>query len=150
MTLLKAVFFLVVAFAACLLAPLSALAHAPEGTVFPLYQFSDDRVPEMDGDPSDWEAVPAEYFFDLRHHTEVKEGKGIDHNTADLHIKRAAVGWNDNLNRLYFMVEVADDIHLFSKPADHLDSLDTFNSRRTGAFVHGSDIFEVEIGRAHV
>jgi hypothetical protein len=62
-----------------------------------------------------------------------------------LHIKRVAVGWNERLNRLYFMAEVSDNIHLFEKPADHIDSLDTYNSRRTGAFVHGSDIFEIVI-----
>jgi hypothetical protein len=28
----------------------SAAAHAPEGTVYKVYQFTDDRVPEMDGD----------------------------------------------------------------------------------------------------
>jgi len=93
--------------------------------------------------------VPAEYFFDLRHHTEVKEGKGLDHNTADLHIKRVLVGWNERLNRLYFMAEIADNIHLFEKTPDHIDSLDTYNSRRTGAFVHGSDIWEIVIDADH-
>jgi hypothetical protein len=66
-----------------------------------------------------------------------------------LHIKRVAVGWNERLNRLYFMAEVSDNIHLFEKPADHIDSLDTYNSRRTGAFVHGSDIFEIVIDADH-
>ncbi len=127
----------------------SAGAHAPEGTVYKVYQFADDNVPQMDGDASDWDQVPVEYFFDLHDHTEVKEGKGIEHNTADLHIKRVAVGWNERLNRLYFMAEVADNIHLFEKPADHIDSLDTYNSRRTGAFVHGSDIFEIVIDADH-
>ena len=60
-----------------------------------------------------------------------------------------AVGWNERLNRLYFMAEVSDNIHLFEKPADHIDSLDTYNSRRTGAFVHGSDIFEIVIDADH-
>ena len=40
-------------------------AHAPEGVVYKVYQFTDDRVPQMDGDPADWDQVPAEYFFDL-------------------------------------------------------------------------------------
>ena len=127
----------------------SAAAHAPEGTVYKVYQFTDDRVPQMDGDARDWDQVPIEYFFDFRYHTEVKEGKGLEHNTADLHIKRVAVGWNERLNRLYFMAEVSDNIHLFEKPADHIDSLDTYNSRRTGDFVHGSDIFEIVIDADH-
>jgi glucose/arabinose dehydrogenase len=125
---------------------ISAAAHAPEGAVYKVYQFADDNVPQMDGDTSDWDQVPIEYFFDLHDHTEVKEGKGIEHNTADLHIKRVAVGWNERLNRLYFMAEVADNIHLFEKPAAHIDSL---KNNGTGAFVHGSDIFEIVIDADH-
>lgn len=60
-----------------------------------------------------------------------------------------AVGWNERLNRLYFMAEIADNIHLFEKPPDHIDSLDTYNSRRTGAFVQGSDIWEIVIDADH-
>ncbi len=141
--------YLCICYAVCCFGVISAGAHAPEGTVYKIYQFADDRVPQMDGDPVDWEQVPTEYFFDFRHHTEVKEGKGVEHNTADLHIKRVAVGWNERLNRLYFMAEVSDNIHLFEKSADHIDSLDTYNSRLTGAFVHGSDIFEIVIDADH-
>ena len=117
--------YLCICYAVCCFGVISTGAHASEGTVYKIYQFADDRVPQMDGDPVDWDQVPTEYFFDFRHHTEVKEGKGVEHNTADLHIKRVAVGWNERLNRLYFMAEVSDNIHLFEKTADHIDSLDS-------------------------
>lgn len=133
--------------AACLLlnaAP--AQAHFPTGQVFKVFQFADSQVPQMDGDLEDWSAVPDEYFFDYAAHEE-KHRDGADHDLDDLHIKRVAVGWNDALNRLYFMAEVHDDVWRFAAAAT--DSLDTPHSRMTGAHVHGADIWEIVVDADH-
>lgn len=129
----------------CLLA-LPALAHYPENTTFKVFQFPDDHLPQMDGDPADWSMVPDEYFYDYTHHAGVNRPTTV-HDTTDLHIRRTAVGWNPTHNRLYFFAEVYDDIWRFQK--DVIDSLDTHHSRMSGAFVHGADIWEIVIDADH-
>ena len=99
-----------------------AAAHFPEDTVHQLFQFPRDQVPVMDGDLSDWDMLPAEYIFDLEKYTQHKEQTSTEHNPADLNIVRAAAAWNDELNRLYFMAEVYDDVVRFHK--EDPDSLD--------------------------
>jgi hypothetical protein len=123
-------------------------AHFPENQVYKIFQFPDDHIPAMDGDLSDWDIVPDEYFFDYTYYAEMhRDNSAID--TTDHHVKRVAVGWNDAQNRLYFMSEVYDDVYRFEKPQAHLDSLDTPHSRMTGAFVHGSDIWEILVDGDH-
>ena len=117
------------------------------GLTYQAFQFADDQVPEMDGELSDWDVMPAELFFDYRDHGEVLRGKGIAHDRANLHIKRAAVGWNDRLNRLYFMAEVYDDYHRFH--AEDPDMLDTFESRFQGTGRAGNDLWEIVIDADH-
>jgi hypothetical protein len=126
--------------------PQATLAHLPEGQTFKIFQFPDDHVPSMDGSFSDWDKVPADYFLDYILHEE-KHRDGAAHDTTDHHIIRAAVGWNDRLNRLYFIAEVYDDVWRFSHPST--DSLDTPHSRMTGAHVHGNDIWEIVVDADH-
>ena len=38
-----------------------ALAHYPEGVIYPCFQFPDYLVPKIDGDLSDWDVVPEAY-----------------------------------------------------------------------------------------
>lgn len=124
-----------------------ASAHFPEDTVHPLFQFPRDQVPVMDGDLSDWDMLPAEYNFDLVKYSQHKEQTSTEHNPADLNIIRAAAAWNDELNRLYFMAEVYDDVVRFHK--EDPDSLDHPFTRLTGSYVHGADIFEIVIDADH-
>ena len=124
-----------------------AAAHYPEETVHKLFQFPDDHVPVMDGDLGDWDVLPDEYLFDLSHFTQHKEQTSADANPTDLNIIRSAVAWNDELNRLYFMAEVYDDVVRFHK--DDPDSLDHPFTRLTGSYVHGADIFEISIDADH-
>ena len=132
---------------ACGLIPLTASAHLPEPMVYPVFQFPAELVPEMDGDLSDWASVPSEYSFDFTYHEELTAGLGSNHDIADLHIKRVAVGWCDALNRLYFMAEVHDDVHRFHKVDP--DFLDSYESRLHGARVHGADMWEIVIDADH-
>ncbi len=130
---------------ALLVAP--AHAHFPPGKVYQVFQFPDGRVPRMDGDLGDWAVVPPEYFFTQKDHEENAVGLGDTQDLADLDIRRMAAGWNDRLNRLYFMAEVYDDVHRFHK--EQVDSLNTLHSRFTGAHVHGADIWEIVIDADH-
>ena len=125
----------------------AAVAHQPEGVTYPLFQFADDQVPVMDGDLSDWEILPPESILDFNAHVDVVNEPPLTHDMADLHIVRAAVGWNDKQNLLYFMAEIYDDSLLFYK--EDPDSLDSFHSRLTGDYVHGSDIWEIVIDADH-
>jgi hypothetical protein len=132
---------------ACLAAASAALAQGSQAPVYKVYQFADDRIPAMDGDLSDWAVLPPDYFVGDSLHQELHRGLGTNRNPADLEVKRVAVGWSDSHNRLYFMAEVYDDVHRFGK--ENTDSLDTFNSRLTGAFVHGADIWEIVLDADH-
>ena len=131
----------------CSLVALPATAHVFDAKVFKTFQFPDDRIPQMDGDLNEWDIVPSEFFFDYDDYEEMHRGIGAALDTTDFYIKRAAVGWNDATNRLYFMAEVYDDVFRFSK--ESTDSLDTFHSRLTGAHVHGADIWEIVVDADH-
>ena len=122
-------------------------AHIPEGVVYQVFQFPDTHVPKMDGDLADWDRVPESYILDLSHHAQTLDGVASTMDTVDLNIKRVGVGWNDALNRLYFMTEVVDDVVRFHK--DKPDSLNTLYSRMRGAYVHGADIWEIVIDADH-
>jgi hypothetical protein len=126
---------------------LPARAHFPPGVTYQVFQFPDDQVPVMDGSAGDWAAVPSTYTLSLRDHEEVSRGLGDDYAPQDLDLRKVAVGWNDRLNRLYFMAEVYDDVHRFHK--DQVDSLNTLYSRTAGAYVHGADIWEIVIDADH-
>jgi len=120
--------------------------HSPENKVFPIFQFPDEKVPEMDGGFSDWDAIPPNYIIDYTPHAEVHRDSA-DHDLNDLRIFRVIVGWNDSSNKLYFFADVYDDVWRFKHP--NTDSLDTQHSRLTGAHVHGSDIWEIVIDADH-
>ena len=126
---------------------LPALAHYPEGITYQVFQFPDEHVPAMDGDLADWAVVPQAYIAVQDHHAQVKPEASTVLDTTDHHIKRAMVGWNDALNRLYFAAEIYDDTHRFHK--ENTDSLDTYYSRWKGAYVHGADIWEIVIDADH-
>ena len=121
-------------------------AHFPEDTVYPIFQFPEDKIPKMDGDFSDWDIFPQNYVIDNTPHAEVHRDSA-DHNKSDLNIYKIAVGWSDKTNRLYFFAEVYDDVWRFKHP--NTDSLDTQHSRLTGAHVHGSDIWEIVVDADH-
>jgi hypothetical protein len=131
----------------CLALALPVGAHFPEGTVYQIFQFPDGHTPRMDGSAEDWAMVPPQYALGQHHHEEVFRGLGNDYDAADLEIKKVLVGWNDRLNRLYFMAEVYDDVHRFHKKK--VDSLNTLYSRTAGAYVHGDDIWEIVIDADH-
>ena len=92
----------------------SSWGHVPAGVMYYAVQLPDGHLPVLDGDLSDWDIVPEPYvmrtedLYDL-YSGMGKEGGGV--NLRDFAV-RVIVGWNDTTNRLYFMAEVFDDMHV--------------------------------------
>lgn len=93
----------------------SVSGHAPVGEVFFAVQFPDDGVPTIDGDPRDWDIVP-----ETPYHIRDDRMQGSD---PDIGLRdpgttdpsnfsmNSVIGWNESSNRIYFLVEVFDNIH---------------------------------------
>ena len=94
----------------------ASYAHVPEGLVLGVWQWPSSHLPVMDGDISEWDVVPenlwlnaaSEYNGELL--TTVVAGEvGAELNTADLNYRWTS-GWNDELDRLYFVYDRFDDL----------------------------------------
>lgn len=96
-------------------------APAP-ARIFRVFQFSADKIPRIDGDPSDWAIVPDSYSIgmDQMHDDEQKHAQP-DPKDLDIHVK---VGWVKGLNRLYFLYEAYDNYWDFSDPGLHNDTFE--------------------------
>ena len=114
-------------------------AHNPPGELFFAVQFPDAVVPTMDGDLSDWDIVPIDPYTvrNDRLYSPVADiqpvGRGeIDASDSNI---RHLFGWNDNLNKLYIMSEVFDNVH-------------NADRENPGAFWQ-DDAWEVEVNLDH-
>ncbi len=86
-----------------------AWAHVPEGQVFAAWQWPTAQLPNLNGDISEWDVLPQEYWIDI-FQTAVAEGDvGREIDTANLNF-RFAMGWNDDLDRLYYVYDRFDDV----------------------------------------
>ena len=95
--------------AALMLTSTASMAHFPEGQIFGAWQWPSDQLPNLDGDISEWNVLPAELWIDI-FQTEVAEGDiGREIDPANLNF-RVAVGWNDELDRVYYVYDRFDDI----------------------------------------
>lgn len=91
-------------------------------TTFKVFQFPRDRIPRVDGDPSDWDIVPDSYAIHTNQFVDdTKRHPGPDPKTLDVTIK---IGWVKGLNRLYFLYEAYDNYWDFSRPDLHNDTLE--------------------------
>jgi hypothetical protein len=105
-------------FVFCLATPVWALVF-PE-TELKVFQFPPDQIPRIDGDPSDWDIVPAEYVYGTDMMLDVEGGRNAPVDLKDLDI-RVRVGWVEGLNRLYFLYEAYDNYWDFEGPGLHND-----------------------------
>lgn len=95
--------------AAVLLCVSAAFAHVPEGIIFGAWQWPTSHLPTLDGDISEWEVLPEEIWVDI-YQTTVAEGDiGREIDTANLWW-RFAMGWNSELDRVYYVFDRFDDI----------------------------------------
>ena len=110
----------------------SAHAHYPPGVEYKVFQFPADKLPKIDGDPSDWDIVPKDYMIDGSHLEDTVMGHGAKMDPADLAVE-VTVGWSPVTNRLYFLYKMWDSFHNFTRVKGDL---------------HG-DIFEVVLDADH-
>lgn len=66
----------------------AAFAHIPEGRVFGVFQWPTDSLPVLDGNISEWDAVPAELWIDL--------------DDADIVVGEGDVGREKDRSNLFF------------------------------------------------
>src|SRR4030081_2518527 len=81
-----------------------ALAVARPGAEYKIFQFPADKIPRIDGDPSDWSIVPESYSIGINQLKETAKGRDFNYDSKDLDVK-VKVGWVKGLNRLYFLYE---------------------------------------------
>jgi len=86
---------------------------------YKVFQFPPDKIPRIDGDPSDWDIVPDDYAIGMDQLTNDSNATARpDPKKIDVKIK---VGWVKGLNRLYFLYEGYKDYWDFSQPNLHND-----------------------------
>ena len=94
----------------------------PQGRIFEVFQFPADKIPRIDGDPSDWDMVPESYSIGLdQMHDDEHKHLQPDPKDLDIHVK---VGWVKGLNRLYFLYEAYDSYWDFADPGLHNDTFE--------------------------
>jgi hypothetical protein len=94
------------------LRPASALDR-PEVT-FKVFQFPADKIPRIDGDPSDWDIVPDSYAVDGSQLVDDGGQHGHpDPKNFDLRVK---VGWVKGLNQLFFLYQATKGHWDFTSP----------------------------------
>ncbi len=93
-----------------------AIAHVPEGLVLGVWQWPTTHLPVMDGDISEWDVVPGNLWLSAFSefngeplNTVVAGEVGAEVDAADLNF-RWTQGWNDELDRLYFVQDRFDDV----------------------------------------
>ena len=104
-------------------------------TVFKVFGFTQENMPKIDGDFSDWDIVPQSYVIGMDEMTE-DEGKhpAVDRSTLDIKVK---VGWVEGLNRLYFLYEAYDNFWAFNRDDISVDIFEVVvdGDRSGGPFI---------------
>ena len=87
----------------------AATAHSPADVTFGAFQWPTDQLPVLDGNISEWDALPAELWVDSNDFG-ATQGIAPEVDASDFFFS-VAVGWNDELDRIYFVAERYDDIY---------------------------------------
>lgn len=98
----------------CCCGAFKSYAIQSRDTIYPIFQFPQNKIPRIDGDFSDWNLVPENFAIGLDQMKESINGIGFNLDATDLDIS-VKVGWVKDLNRLYFYVEVFDDFWEFQQ-----------------------------------
>src|SRR5215510_11732685 len=98
----------------------TALAVERPGIEYKIFQFPADKIPRIDGDPSDWSMVPETYSIGIDQLSDTLKGHGTKYDKKDLDVK-VKVGWVKGLNRLYFLYEAYDNFWDFEQHNRHND-----------------------------
>jgi hypothetical protein len=113
--------------AGCLLAT-SAFAHTPPGEVINAVKFPAGNEPTIDGDCSDWDAVPGDSYWvfadafipagegdSYRHPVEGLEKGDMDQSSFSPILRG---GWSEHTNDFYYCHSVFDDAHTIDRAGD--------------------------------
>ena len=108
-------------------------AHDPPGEVRNAVQFPPGLEPTIDGDCSDWAAVPGDQYWmfteDLYPLGEFhpSDGLGRGENDASSFQTTYRVGWSASTGQLYYCNSVFDDVHNIDRPDSYDWYLDDSN-----------------------
>ncbi len=80
---------------------------------FKVFQFPADRIPCIDGDPSDWDMVPEDYR--IGNDQLVDTGNNSKRDPQDLDVT-VTVGWVKGMNTIFLLYEAYDDFWNFDLP----------------------------------
>ena len=98
-----------------------------------LFQFPAGMEPTLDGDLSEWDIVPEDYYVPFESHFEYYLGLGHENDESNLSF-RVVAGWSQGTNRLYFMMERFDNY---------------WDRNGVGAVAGGDDSWEIMIDSDH-
>ena len=98
-----------------------------------LFQFPTGMEPTLDGDLSEWDIVPEDYYVPFESHFEYYLGLGHENDESNLSF-RVVAGWSQGTNRLYFMMERFDNY---------------WDRNGVGAVAGGDDSWEIMIDSDH-
>ena len=122
-----------------------AQAHLPADETFGAFQWPTNKLPVLDGILTEWNALPAELWVNSN---DFGTTQGIAEVDPSDFFFRVAVGWNDELERIYFASERFDDV--YDRNGDSRD--DTFEfgwdtDHSAGDFWRGDLTEEAEVWR---
>jgi hypothetical protein len=98
-----------------------------------LFQWPAGQEPTLDGDLSEWDIVPEDYYVPFDSHFEYYLGLGQENDESNLSF-RVVAGWSAGTNRLYFMMERFDNY---------------WDRNGVGAVAAGDDSWEIMIDADH-
>jgi len=100
----------------------SARALDRPDVTFKVFQFPQDKIPRIDGDPGDWAIVPDDYAVS----SDLMIDDYNDHAKPDPKefSMKVKVGWVKGLNRLYFLYEADKSYWDFALPTLHNDTFE--------------------------
>lgn len=101
-----------------ILVSVQAAALERPGVEFKVFQFPANMMPRIDGDPSDWDIVPADYAVGTDQIKDTVRDTPMDAEDLDVTVR---VGWVKGMDRLYFLYEAYDDYWDFEHPDLHND-----------------------------
>jgi hypothetical protein len=87
-------------------------------TEFGIFQFPADMIPRIDGDPGDWNMVPAGYRIGIGQLEDTKLNEPVNKDDLDVTVR---IGWVEGMGRLYFLVEMNDDYWDFEETGSRND-----------------------------
>lgn len=103
---------------------------------YKVFQFPANKIPRIDGDPSDWDMVPDSYL--ITSDSLVDNTGHYSSPNSQTSFSKVKVGWVKGMNRLYFLVELWDNCWIFDKHPRNSDIFELIvdGDRSGGPFIN--------------